>query len=107
MSVRRRPADDASRGFDDSGLPPPEGSFKALLKADFALHGADVIDLVRRKHPAIYLRLVADELPQEMSMAARALGDISDKELATIIGDLRARVAAADGGRAKTSRRRE
>lgn len=82
-------------------LPPPAGSLTALLRADFAAHGADVIEVVRRKHPTIYLRLVADELPRELSKAALELGDIDDEELAQIIGHLRKTVAAAVGKPAK------
>jgi hypothetical protein len=92
---------------DDIGLPAPKGSLAALLKADFLAHGADVIAVVRRKHPTIYLRLVADELPRELSMTALALGDIGDEELAKIIGDLRAQSAAANGRRAKPPQRQQ
>jgi hypothetical protein len=88
-------------------LPPRAGSLIALLKADFAAHGADVIEVVRRKHPTIYLRLVADELPQELSKAALELGDIGDEELAQIIGHLRKTVAAADGKPARPRQARE
>lgn len=101
----------AARDDDDSadrlGLPAPKGSLAALLKADFLTHGADVIAVVRRKHPTIYLRLVADELPRELSMTALALGDIGDEELAKIIRDLRTQIAAADGGRTKPPQRRK
>jgi hypothetical protein len=93
--------------IDRLGLPAPSGSLAALLKADFLTHGSDVIGVVRRKHPTIYLRLVADELPRELGMTALALGDIGDEELAKIIGDLRARIAAADGTRAKPPQRRK
>ena len=90
-----------------SDLPPREGSLVALLRADFAAHGAGVIEVVRRKHPTIYLRLVADELPRELSKAALALGDIGDEELAKIIRGLRAKNAAAAGRRTKPPQGRE
>lgn len=84
-----------------TGLPPRAGSLEALLRTDFLAHGASVIGVVRRKHPTIYLRLIADILPQELSKSAIELGAIGDEELFKIIKDLRARVAAAsaDGRR--------
>ena len=107
MAKKRR---SAAKDEDDDvgvlGLPAPKGSLAALLRADFLAHGADVIAVVRRKHPTIYLRLVADELPHELGMTALAMGDIGDEELAKIIGDLRARIAAAHGTRAKPPQRR-
>lgn len=101
--MTKRKEDEGREGLAD--LPPREGSFVALLKADFAAHGAEVIAVVRRKHPTIYLRLVADELPRELSMAALELGDMGDEELAKIIQALRAKAVADDGRRAKPSRR--
>ena len=86
-------------------LPPGEGSLTALLRADFAAHGAEVIEVVRRKHPTIYLRLVADELPRELSKAAIELGDIGDEELANIIRGLRTKSAAPAGKRARPAQR--
>jgi hypothetical protein len=85
-----------------TGLPPRAGSLEALLRKDFLANGAGVIGVVRRKHPTIYLRLIADVLPQELSKSAIELGAIGDEELFEIIKDLRARVAASapDGGRA-------
>ena len=84
-----------------SDLPSRDGSLGALLKADFAAHGTSVIEVVRRKHPTIYLKLVADELPQELSRAAIELGDIGDEELTKIIRGLRAKSAAPPGKRTK------
>ena len=87
---------------DLTGLPPRAGSLEALLRVDFVEHGASVIGVVRKKHPTIYLRLIADVLPQELSKSAIELGAIGDEELFEIIKDLRARVAASasHGGRA-------
>jgi hypothetical protein len=102
--MRKKQQEETSAAPD---LPPRAGSLAALLKADFAAHGAEVIETVRRKHPTIYIRLVADELPRELSMAALALGDIDDEELAKIIEGLRTKAAAADGSRARPPQRRK
>jgi hypothetical protein len=87
-------------------LPPRDGSLEALLRADFRAHGAGVLDVVRRKHPTIYLRLVADILPQELSLSAIEIGNIGDEELVKIIRDLRTRVGrpAPAGRRAKPAK---
>jgi hypothetical protein len=84
-------------------LPPRDGSLEALLRIDFHAHGAGVIEVVRRKHPTTYLRLVADMLPRELSLSAIEIGNIGDEELVKIIQDLRAgrRHPAPSGRRAK------
>jgi hypothetical protein len=91
-----------SRGADNRNghtvmprLPPRGGSLAALLKADFQVHGVDVIEIVRIEDPSFYLRLIGEHLPLEAGLAAIEIEDIGDEELVAIIRGLRADVAAS------------
>jgi hypothetical protein len=59
------------------------------LCEDFELHGAAVIETVRKTRPADYLRIVAALVPKEFSVESGSLEDLSDEELAQAIADLR------------------
>jgi hypothetical protein len=75
--------------------------FIAALCSDFEVHGADVIARVREEDAAIYLRVVAQIVPQTLLMQDAKLDDLSDDELATYLLAIRealgAREDAADG----------
>jgi hypothetical protein len=42
--------------------------FLSALAADFTKHGDAVIAAVRRKAPAVYLRIVADLVPKDLNL---------------------------------------
>lgn len=79
----------------------PKGSRNALaesflsdLAADWQDNGAEAIAAARADDPVAYVRVVAGLLPKELKVSS-GLADLSDDELATLIGLLR---AAASGG---------
>jgi len=49
MRKTGRRARDGGSGLEGLGLPPRSGSLRALLKSDFLAHGAQAIEVVRRK----------------------------------------------------------
>ena len=69
--------------------------FLATLCADFAEHGADVIEAVRESDPTTYLRIVAGLVPREIE-ASDPLRSLSDEELQSAI-DLLREAVEADG----------
>jgi hypothetical protein len=96
--MKRKAIQDEGGQADLADLPPRKGSLSDLLRADFLAHGEEAIEIVRRKHPTIYLRLIADVLPEELSLAAIELGMIGDEELVRIIRLLRAQASAVGAG---------
>jgi hypothetical protein len=62
----------------------------ALLHEDFAQHGAEVIERVRRHKPEVYLASVVSLLPKRTEKIESPLVDISDDELAQLTEHLRA-----------------
>jgi len=73
--------------------------FLETLRADFAVHGADVIAACRADDPLQYIKLIASLLPKDAAPrpppAARdALAHLSDDEL---LARIRALEAAIDG----------
>lgn len=72
----------------NSGGGRPKGSrnkigedFLKAMAADFEEHGAAVIAKVRETKPEVYLRVVADILPKELTLNRDPLEDLSDEEL--------------------------
>jgi hypothetical protein len=64
----------------------------AKLATDFARHGETVIQGVREKDPATYLRVIASVLPKEIdatvrNISAQELGDDELADIATGSGD--------------------
>jgi len=57
----------------------------AALCADFAEHGVGVIERVREDDPAVYLRIVAQIVPQTVLVSDARLDDLSDDELAAYL----------------------
>ena len=66
-----------------------------MLRADFELHGAEVIQRVRERKPEVYLASVVSLLPRRAVIEhANPLGDLSDAEI-----DLIEQVLKADRAR--------
>jgi Family of unknown function (DUF5681) len=61
----------------------------ALLHEDFAEHGKDVIERVRKNKPEVYLASVVSLLPKRTEKIDSPLVDISDDELAQLEQHLR------------------
>lgn len=59
------------------------------LVADFELHGRLAIEIVRRERPVEYLRIIAALLPQEVEAEQSAMDDLTDRDLAVVIGTVR------------------
>src|SRR5262245_59308245 len=53
----------------------------ALLQADAAEHGAEVIARVRKEDPSTWLRCMVSLLPKQLQVERHALADLSDQEL--------------------------
>jgi hypothetical protein len=66
-----------------------------MLSANFAEHGEETIERVRREKPHHYLSVVASLLPRELKVERTSpLGELSDAELAELeqmLAALRAR----------------
>jgi len=70
--------------------------FAEAFAEDFAEHGSEVIEALRAKDPAAYLRLAAAIEPKDMD--GSALNELSDEEIARTLATLdRIRAALAEG----------
>ena len=80
--------------------------FVAALQADFAEHGAKVIEAVRIERPDQYLKVIASIVPKELMVKTDPIGDMSDNELESALAFLRALMAAKNGddGRDETTK---
>jgi hypothetical protein len=121
MSVRRRTkpaasADAALPATVGRGRPPVEHRFKpgnpgrpkgsrnklgehfiAALCADFEEHGVSVIECVREDDPAVYLRVIAQVVPQTVLVSDARLDDLSDDELAAYLVAVRETLGVREG----------
>jgi hypothetical protein len=59
--------------------------FVSALRADFAEHGAEVLERVRKDNPAQYLRVCATVVPKEFHLKNESLNEMSDESLADLI----------------------
>jgi hypothetical protein len=70
-------------------------NFVAEMCQDFELHGAAVIESVRRDKPEVYLKVIASLVPQQIEVGdAGAFAELSDKELDGYIAERGAQLAA-------------
>jgi hypothetical protein len=83
--------------------------FIAALSADFEVHGDDVIRRVRDEDPAVYLRVIAQIVPQTVLLHEARLDDLSDDELAAYLLAVREALGVREGafGRADAPDERE
>ena len=60
--------------------------FVLALAKDFAAYGEDCIEEVRKQHPGIYLRIIAQVIPKEIDLFSdrRSAKQLSDAELEVI-----------------------
>ena len=63
--------------------------FIAALCADFERYGVDAIARVREDDPAVYLRVIAQAVPQALTMQDSKLDELSDDELAAYLRAVR------------------
>jgi hypothetical protein len=75
-----------------TGVGRPKGSrnqfgeeFVSALRVDFAEHGAEVLERVRKDNPAQYLRVCATVVPKEFHLKNESLNEMSDEGLADLI----------------------
>jgi hypothetical protein len=71
--------------------------FIAALCADFEAHGSDAIERVRDEDPAVYVRIVAQIVPQTMLVENARLDELTDDELAAYLFAVREALAAREG----------
>lgn len=71
--------------------------FIGALCADFEMYGVDVIARVREDDPAVYLRVIAQVVPQTVLMQDAKLDDLSDDELAAYLLAVREALGVRDG----------
>src|SRR5690242_20391651 len=72
----------------NNGVGRPKGSrnklgedFLAALAEDFEQHGQAVIQKVREQKPEVYLRVIADLLPEDVKVSGRlGLREVASKE---------------------------
>lgn len=95
---------DGTFGLGNPGK--PKGSrhklgeeFIAAMQADFAEHGKDVIEAVRKDRPQDYLKVVASLLPKEHKIIG-PMDEMTDDQLAERLGILEQIIgfARGDGG---------
>ena len=72
--------------------------FIAAVCTDFERHGESVIQRVRDEDPAVYLRIVAQTVPQTVLVHDAKLDDLSDDDLAAYLLAVREALATRDSG---------
>ncbi len=71
--------------------------FIAALCADFERHGVGAIARVREDDPAVYLRVIAQVVPQTVLMQDAKLDELSDDELAAYLFAVREAIGGREG----------
>jgi hypothetical protein len=56
-------------------------AFVLALHDDFAAHGQQVIEMVRKEKPDAYLRVVASLVPRDLNLSFDPLAELSDADL--------------------------
>lgn len=67
---------------------------QAVLAADFAEHGPDVVKALRLERPHDYLKLVASFAPKDPSPANPTVEDMTDDEFMRVLNALRSHASA-------------
>jgi hypothetical protein len=93
-----RAAEAAPPAAEPETTTPRTARLLATLAEDFARHGSEVIERVRRDKPVDYLRLVAAVLPKEVATPDPVEG-LTDAELAAAIVQLRTWLADIEAAR--------
>lgn len=70
-----------------------QGDFMRELADDFAANGKAAIETCRKEKPDKYLAIVASLMPKEVDVR-RTAEDLTDDELAAIVGALRSQLEA-------------
>jgi hypothetical protein len=70
--------------------------FIAALCADFEAHGDDAIGRVREEDPAVYVRIVAQIVPQAVLVENARLDELTDDELAAYLFAVREALGARE-----------
>lgn len=78
-------ADNPSRAKQKGARDRLSTKFLTALADDFETNGAAVLEEVRKKDPATYMRVCASILPKELEIGRQPLDDISDDALAALI----------------------
>jgi hypothetical protein len=60
-----------------------------VLCKDFQENGESVVRICRIEKPVEYLKIVASLLPKELQVSDAKLGDLSDEEIASLLGQVR------------------
>lgn len=68
--------------------------FISALQESFNQHGPATIEQVRQERPHEYLKVVASILPKELNVRTDALNEMSDDDLAAILGAVQSAVLA-------------
>ena len=63
--------------------------FVRALQEDFTEHGPQVIEQVRRDHPAQYLKVIAAVIPKEFNIKDQTFSGVSDTEFAQFVEAVR------------------
>lgn len=68
--------------------------FLSALQESFEKHGPETIEKVRTERPHEYLKVVASILPKELNVRTDALNEMSDDDLAAILGAVQSAILA-------------
>ena len=72
-------------------------AFVAALHEDFQEHGVKVIEAVRLEKPDVYLKVIAQIIPKELTIKSDTFGDITDEQLAAILAAARSALGIIEG----------
>lgn len=73
-------------------------AFVAALQDDFLEHGPKVIETVRVEKPDVYLKVIAQVIPKEMTIKTDTFDGITDEQLAAIVAAARDALGLGEGG---------
>jgi hypothetical protein len=70
--------------------------FVSALRADFAEHGLEVLERVRRETPSQYLRVRATVVPKEFHLKNESINEMNKEELDDLIARIKLLLAMHD-----------
>lgn len=73
--------------------------FIQALHDDFQANGVQAIATVREERPHEYLKVVASLLPKQVEIKEDAFGELTDEQLAAIVGAARTALGVSSEGR--------
>jgi hypothetical protein len=73
------------------------------IAADFAHHGKEAVEALRKERPHDYVKLVAALLPKDIQSEHSSIEDMSDDEFAGVLAAVRSLVGTTDAAQSETA----